>query len=99
MLCGRLHRNKNVAAIRKFPKHSRFLIDFRSPVLICFVQESNLNAVIEAVERDNISTIVSVTPAMQAGLIRKFMKLEDTMMLTDIQAPKTRGSNKKNEAE
>jgi IS1 family transposase len=40
---------------------------------------------------------LSVTPAMQAGLMKKPMTLEDIAMLTDIQAPKERGSYKKKE--
>lgn len=38
---------------------------------------------------------LSVTPAMQAGLTKRFMKIEDIVMLADIEAPKTRGSYKK----
>ncbi len=37
---------------------------------------------------------ISVTPAMQAGLTKKPMRIEDIAMLTDIQAPKTRGKYK-----
>ncbi len=40
---------------------------------------------------------LSVTPAMQAGLTKKPMTLEDIAMLTDVQAPKKRGSYKKKE--
>ncbi len=40
---------------------------------------------------------LSVTPAMQAGLTKRFMKIEDIVMLADIEAPKKRGSYKKNE--
>ncbi len=38
---------------------------------------------------------LSVTPAMQAGLTKKPMTLEEIAMLTDIQAPKSRGVYKK----
>lgn len=40
---------------------------------------------------------LSVTPAMQAGLTKRLMKIEDIVMLTDhlYKAPKTRGSYKK----
>jgi len=38
---------------------------------------------------------LSVTPAMQAGLTKKPMTLEDIAMLSDIEAPKQRGSYKK----
>jgi IS1 family transposase len=38
---------------------------------------------------------ISVTPAMQAGLMKKPMTLEDIAMLCDYEAPKTRGSYKK----
>ncbi len=40
---------------------------------------------------------LSVTPAMQAGLMKKPMTLEDIARLTDIQAPEKRGSYKKKE--
>jgi IS1 family transposase len=40
---------------------------------------------------------LSVTPAMQAGLTKRFMKIEDIAMLADIEAPKERGSYKKKE--
>ena len=40
---------------------------------------------------------LSVTPAMQAGLTKKPMTLEDIARLTDIQAPQKRGSYKKKE--
>lgn len=40
---------------------------------------------------------LSVTPAMQAGLTKKPMTLEDIAMLTDIQAPEKRGSYRKKE--
>lgn len=40
---------------------------------------------------------LSVTPAMQAGLTKKPMTLEDIAMLTDVQAPPKRGSYKKKE--
>ena len=40
---------------------------------------------------------LSVTPAMQAGLTKRFMKIEDIVMLADIEAPKKRGSYKKTE--
>ena len=42
---------------------------------------------------------LSVTPAMQAGLTKRVMKLEDIAMLADIKAPKERGSYKKKEIE
>ena len=38
---------------------------------------------------------LSVTPAMQAGLMKKPMTLEDVAMLADIEAPKKRGAYKK----
>ncbi|MBD0366737.1 MAG: DDE-type integrase/transposase/recombinase [Flavisolibacter sp.] len=38
---------------------------------------------------------LSVTPAMQAGLTKRPMTLEDIAMLADIEAPKKRGSYKK----
>lgn len=38
---------------------------------------------------------LSVTPAMQAGLTKRFMKIEDIVMLADIEAPKERGNYKK----
>lgn len=38
---------------------------------------------------------LSVTPAMQAGLMKKPMTLEDIAMLADIEAPKQRGAYKK----
>lgn len=44
-----------------------------------------------------IHTSLSVTPAMQAGLTKKVMKVEDIAMLADIEAPKKRGSYKKND--
>ena len=40
---------------------------------------------------------LSVTPAMQAGLTKRVMSIEDICMLADIEAPKKRGSYKKNE--
>ncbi len=40
---------------------------------------------------------LSVTPAMQAGLMKKPMTLEDVAMLSDVEAPKERGSYKKKE--
>ncbi len=40
---------------------------------------------------------LSVTPAMQAGLMKKPMTLEDVALLSDIQAPEKRGSYKKKE--
>jgi IS1 family transposase len=38
---------------------------------------------------------ISVTPAMQAGLTRKPMTIEDIAMLSNIEAPKVRGNYKK----
>lgn len=38
---------------------------------------------------------LSVTPAMQAGLTKRVMSVEDIAMLTDIQAPQKRGAYKK----
>lgn len=38
---------------------------------------------------------LSVTPAMQAGLIKKPMTIEDIVKLVPVEAPKTRGSYKK----
>ena len=38
---------------------------------------------------------LSVTPAMQAGLTKKPMTIQDIVMLADYEAPKTRGSYKK----
>ena len=38
-----------------------------------------------------------VTPAMQAGLTKRVMSIEDISMLADIAAPKKRGSYKKKE--
>jgi IS1 family transposase len=38
---------------------------------------------------------LSVTPAMQAGLTKRFMKFEDIVMLADIEVPKKRGTYKK----
>lgn len=38
---------------------------------------------------------LSVTPAMQAGLTKRFMKIEDIVMMADIEAPKKRGTYKK----
>lgn len=43
----------------------------------------------------NLHKSLSVTPAMQAGLTKRFMKIEDIVMLTDIEAPKKRGTYKK----
>ena len=40
---------------------------------------------------------LSVTPAMQAGLTKKPMTLEDIVLLTDVKAPEKRGSYKKKE--
>lgn len=40
---------------------------------------------------------LSVTPAMQAGLTKRFMKIEDIVMLADIEAPKKRGNYKTNQ--
>ena len=40
---------------------------------------------------------LSVTPAMQAGLIKKPMTIEDIARMSDYTAPKSRGSYKKNE--
>lgn len=40
---------------------------------------------------------LSVTPAMQAGLMKKPMTIEDIAMLFDYEAPKKRGSYKKKE--
>lgn len=42
-----------------------------------------------------IHTSLSVTPAMQAGLTKRVMKIEDIANLAAIEAPKTRGSYKK----
>jgi hypothetical protein len=36
-----------------------------------------------------------VTPAMQAGLTKRVMSIEDICMLADIEAPKKRGSYKR----
>ena len=41
----------------------------------------------------------SVTPAMQAGLMKKTMTFEDIALLCDYDAPKKRGSYKKNQIE
>ena len=38
---------------------------------------------------------LSVTPAIQAGLTKRFMKLEDIAMLADIKTPKKRGNYNK----
>jgi hypothetical protein len=38
---------------------------------------------------------LSVTPAMQAGLMKKPMTIEDIAMLCDYEAPRQRGSYKK----
>jgi hypothetical protein len=38
---------------------------------------------------------LSVTPAMQAGLMKKPMTLEDIAMLADVEASKKRGTYKK----
>jgi hypothetical protein len=35
-----------------------------------------------------------VPPAIQAGLIKKLMSIEDIANLVEIEAPKTRGKNK-----
>lgn len=42
-----------------------------------------------------IHSSLSVTPAMQAGLTKRVMKVEDIAMLADIEAPKKRGTYKK----
>ena len=42
-----------------------------------------------------IHSSLSVTPAMQAGLTKRVMSIEDICMLADIEAPKKRGSYKK----
>ncbi|MFN8290263.1 MAG: IS1 family transposase [Chitinophagaceae bacterium] len=42
---------------------------------------------------------LSVTPAMQAGLTKRFMKIDDIVMLADIEAPKKRGAYRKTEKE
>jgi len=41
----------------------------------------------------------SVTPAMQAGLMKKPMTFEDIALLCDCDAPKKRGSYKKKQIE
>ena len=46
-----------------------------------------------------IHTSLSVTPAMQAGLTKRVMSIEEIAMLADIQAPKERGSYKKKTTE
>jgi IS1 family transposase len=43
-----------------------------------------------------IHTSLSITPAMQAGLTKRVMSIEDIANLVPIQAPKTRGNYKKN---
>ena len=42
-----------------------------------------------------IHSSLSVTPAMQGGLTKRVMSIEDICMLADIEAPKKRGSYKK----
>lgn len=42
-----------------------------------------------------IHTSLSVTPAMQAGLTKSVMKIQDIANLAQIEAPKTRGKYKK----
>jgi hypothetical protein len=41
-----------------------------------------------------IHKTLRVPPAMEAGLIKRIMSIEDIVMLADIQAPKKRGSYK-----
>ena len=42
-----------------------------------------------------IHSSLSVTPAMQAGLTKRVMSIEDICLLADIEAPKKRGFYKK----
>ena len=44
-----------------------------------------------------IQRSLSITPAMQAGLMKKPMTIEDIARMSDYTAPKSRGSYKKNE--
>lgn len=46
-----------------------------------------------------IHNSLSITPAMQAGLTKRIMSVEDIANLVQIEAPKTRGSYKKKGAE
>ena len=42
-----------------------------------------------------IHSSLSITPAMQSGLTKRVMSIEDICILADIEAPKKRGSYKK----
>jgi hypothetical protein len=46
-----------------------------------------------------IHKTLRVPPAMQAGLTKRFMSLEDVVRLIPDDEPKKRGSYKKNEAD